>query len=365
MDKISVIVPIYNADKYLSRCIDSILMQSYKNIEIILVNDGSTDKCKDICEEYINKDDRIVFIDKENSGVSDARNKGIEIATGKYVMFVDADDILTKNACEILYNEIENKNADYITSNYINMTQDGILYDKPILDINKYTNCKLTFENKYVSSILMTCIVANKIFRLSFLNENNIRFEKGMIAEDSIFSNLCFIKSKNVYYINDVIYCYRQRNVDKKSISTDCSLNYFNNISKSYKLIYENFRINNRLDYYKLFYAKTLTYIMYKFIDATNLIYEEKKEVLNELGWFFELSKKLKIYPYNETLLLLLEHILNEEIDLAIDYSVRLAKLRMNIDFDTKDKMLQIDIINKFNKESILNVQDNTYDSNI
>lgn len=356
MEKISVIVPIYNAEKYLSECIDSILLQSHDNLEIILINDGSTDKCKDICKKYLSNNTTIKFIDKENSGVSDTRNKGIEIATGKYVMFVDADDILTKNACEVLYNEIENKNADFITCNYINITQDGILYEKPIFDTDKYTNCKLTFEDKFTSSVLMTCSASNKIFRMSFLNENNIRFEKGMIAEDSIFSNLCFIKSKNVYYINDILYYYRQRQIDKKSISTNCSLEYFYNISKSYKLIYENFKLNNRLDYYRLFYAKTLTYIMYKFIDATNLNYKEKEEVLNELKWFFDLSKKIKSYPYNETLLLLIEHILNEEIDLVIDYSEKLAKLRLNIDFDTKDKILQMDIINKFNKESILNV---------
>ena len=109
---ISVIVPVYNAEKYLKECIRSILNQTIQNLELILVNDGSTDGSGYICDEYINKDNRIKVIHKENGGVSSARNMGISEATGEYFTFVDSDDYLEPNALEILYNDIIIYNAD-------------------------------------------------------------------------------------------------------------------------------------------------------------------------------------------------------------------------------------------------------------
>ena len=97
-DKVSVIVPIYNVEDYLECCLDSILKQTYTNLEIILVNDGSTDSSLSICKKYLEKDNRIVIVDKSNGGLSDARNAGLENANGEYVMFVDSDDFLTENA---------------------------------------------------------------------------------------------------------------------------------------------------------------------------------------------------------------------------------------------------------------------------
>ena len=107
-DKITVVVPIYNTEKYLRRCIDSIVKQSYRNIEIILVNDGSIDNSLDICKQYKKNDDRIIIISKENGGLSSARNAGIKIATGKYICFVDSDDYISDFFIEILYVGLEN-----------------------------------------------------------------------------------------------------------------------------------------------------------------------------------------------------------------------------------------------------------------
>ena len=106
MGKVSIIVPIYNVEKYLSKCIESILSQTYKNIEIILVDDGSPDNSPQICDEYAKKDDRIIVIHKANGGVSSARNAGIDIATGKYIGFVDPDDYIENNMYELMVNKI-------------------------------------------------------------------------------------------------------------------------------------------------------------------------------------------------------------------------------------------------------------------
>ena len=106
MDKlVSVIVPVYNVDRYLGRCIKSIMQQSYRNLEIILVDDGSPDNCPKKCDEYEKKDTRIKVIHKENGGLSDARNKGIDIAQGTYITFIDSDDFVKENYLEVLYNE--------------------------------------------------------------------------------------------------------------------------------------------------------------------------------------------------------------------------------------------------------------------
>ena len=111
-NKVSIIVPIYNAEKWLEKCINSIIKQLYHNIEILLVNDGSTDKSLEICQKFAKKDNRIIIIDKPNEGVSKSRNIGIEKATGEYIKFVDSDDWLEENTCEELVELIEKEKTD-------------------------------------------------------------------------------------------------------------------------------------------------------------------------------------------------------------------------------------------------------------
>lgn len=118
--KISVIIPIYNVEQYLSQCLDSIINQTYTNLEIILINDGSTDNSEKICNQYKLLDPRIIVIHKTNGGLSDARNTGIKIATGDYISFVDADDFIDKNMYTILFQKINTTNADIIWYNHYN-----------------------------------------------------------------------------------------------------------------------------------------------------------------------------------------------------------------------------------------------------
>ena len=122
MKKISIIIPIYNTALYLNKCLDSIINQTYKNIEIILINDGSKDNSLKICQEYTFRDNRIILINKQNAGVSQARNDGIKIASGDYIMFVDSDDWLELNTIEICVNEI--KNYDLLLFPYIREFKD-------------------------------------------------------------------------------------------------------------------------------------------------------------------------------------------------------------------------------------------------
>ena len=117
-EKVSVIVPVYNVEKYLRQCLDSILQQTYQNLEILIINDGSTDGSDAICREYLEKDERISYFAKENTGISDTRNVGIRQATGEYVTFVDSDDWIEKTYIEELYDKLITYHADIVATNY-------------------------------------------------------------------------------------------------------------------------------------------------------------------------------------------------------------------------------------------------------
>lgn len=121
---VSIIVPVYKVEQYLSRCVDSILQQSYSNLEIILVDDGSPDSCGMICDEYQKKDSRVQVIHKSNGGLSDARNYGIEAAQGKYLAFVDSDDWLDFDMIDILYRVLTSQDADIAECSYRNLYAD-------------------------------------------------------------------------------------------------------------------------------------------------------------------------------------------------------------------------------------------------
>lgn len=217
MDKISVIVPVYNTDKYLSDCIERILKQSYTNFEIILVDDGSTDSSKEICELYAQKDSRIMCIHKSNEGVSTARNEGIKHATGDYIVFIDSDDLIKRNLLEELSVICE---ADFSMCGYE-------LYDDMLHTVTKQYICpKLsgpinTLANKidnYISPpfLLGPCF---KLFKKEIITKNKIQFPPEMsYGEDAVFVLNYLSHCKNVEIIEYIGYSYRKHG--KKTLST-------------------------------------------------------------------------------------------------------------------------------------------------
>lgn len=201
--KVSVIVPVYNQEKYLDECIESIINQSYNNLEIILVDDGSTDNSLEICKKYKKQDKRIKLIHKENGGLSSSRNAGLKEATGDYIMFCDSDDYFLPDTVKLMEAEITKKDADYVIGNYINCTEEGKFWKKPIFDKKLYTNFKVEITDYTKSFYIMSSSVCNKIFRKSFIDEHDFKFVEGLPAEDAIFTTACFVKSTKVYYIKD------------------------------------------------------------------------------------------------------------------------------------------------------------------
>ena len=339
MEKISVIIPVYNVEKYIDKSMDSVLNQTYKNLEIILVDDGSKDSSGKICDEYAKKDERIKVIHQENGGLSAARNAGLDIATGKYVMFLDSDDFFENNSCEVLYNEIESKDADYVVGNYIHVTYEGEKWEKPLFDTNIYDNFKLSINDYEKSFFVMNSVVWNKIFKREFIEKLNLRFIPRAIAEDAIFSTYVYVHTDKGYFINDVVYNYRQ-NQENVSISTNCTKQYFEGLNNSYKLIFNNFDSTNNIGFYRFFYARIMPYLLCKIIDTNSLKNDEEIiYVLQLLGWFFEQKDLYNVVVLNERLREIIEKINNKEYEQALVKIKETKEYRNSIDAVAKEKM--------------------------
>ena len=349
MYKISIIIPIYNAEKYLRDLLDSIINQTMdlREIQVIMVDDLSTDNSVKIMKEYVDKYDNFISIElkKNNKIAGTARNEGMKQAKGKYLMFADSDDFYTKDACKLMYQAIEEREADFITANYINTDQDGVIWDKPIFDKEIYTNFKLSIYDYQQSFFILNSSACNKIFRKSFIDENQIRFLEGVPAEDAYFTTSCFMKSDRVYYINDVVYCYRQRNRNKKgtSVSFYCSKDYFSRINRAYKEIYKNFKNNGCIRFYRYVYAKNMSYMLYKFIDSEMITQEERKEVLKDMRWFYQLSVELKVPAPQECQSMIIEKILENDYDAAVNYCKIVADIRTYLPKEIRETMSRPD----------------------
>lgn len=204
-DKISVIIPVYNVEQYLNRCIESVVNQSYKNIEIILVDDGSPDNCPQICDSWKEKDNRIIVIHKENGGLSDARNAGIKIATGGYIGFVDSDDWISLNMYEILINACISNDLDICEVDF-QKTSGEIKIIEVEKDLNIFSNAE-AMDGLIIGQISQT--VWNKIYKRNVIN--SILFEKGKYHEDEFWTYQVIAQSKKMGKINWQGYYYYQR----------------------------------------------------------------------------------------------------------------------------------------------------------
>ena len=224
MDKISIVVPVYNVEKYIERNLESLVNQTYKNIEIIVVNDGSPDNSQEVIDKFKKKYPKIKSYIKENGGLSDARNYGIAKATGKYIMFVDSDDYVEKNIVEALYNSIKENKSDIaicdIYDNYETSNRNDIYKNyipKSFCDI--YTD-KLQLLNRFCAW--------NKLFNIELFKDKNMRFAKNKIYEDLRLIPKLYLKANKISYVNKPLYHY---------IIRDNSIMTSSNIQKNLDII--------------------------------------------------------------------------------------------------------------------------------
>lgn len=225
--KLTVIVPVYNVEPFLSKCLDSLLSQTYRDIDIICINDGSTDGSANILKEYAKKDNRITIVTKANGGLSSARNEGLKKCKSDFVMFCDSDDYVDPRICERMLNAIESSGSDLATC-----VQKVIYQAHEEMRFSDYEYYRLKYMGKQTindSLILNTDVsVLNKIFRMSIINKNGINFPDKLNNEDFYFCNAYMSVSHSIYFVEDELYNYVRRegsimseNFEAKKLSMD------------------------------------------------------------------------------------------------------------------------------------------------
>lgn len=307
---ISVIVPIYNVEKYIHRCVDSILNQTYKNLEIILVDDGSPDNCRKIADKYQSSDSRVKSIHKENGGLSDARNYGMKYATGEYVLFVDSDDWLKKEMIETLYNLSIKNNADIVQSGFYYAYNNYLLYDdryytedmKPV-ELNKQELMKELVINERVKNFAW-----GKLYKIDLIKD--IPFEKGILFEDVFWAHKVMDRVDKYVICHKPMCYYLQRSDSIVSTYTTKNLDIIKGLKIRHKFINKNYA-NLKSESYKLL-TKTILMHYYllnknkdKDIDKKHrkelkaYILTNYEEILSSINNDRELSIEIKLFRVN------------------------------------------------------------------
>lgn len=206
-DLISIVLPVYNVEKYLTECVESVIKQTYTNIEIILVDDGSTDNCGIICDDFLKKDKRIKVIHKKNGGLSDARNFGIKNAKGKYICFIDSDDYVMESYVEELYNLIIINNASISMCAFQRIDENNKVFLKRKIKSEVISGrqalLKLNNKNFYPESI----VAWNKMYDIKLFE--NIKYPLGKIHEDEFTTYKLYYQSNKIAITSEILYCYR------------------------------------------------------------------------------------------------------------------------------------------------------------
>lgn len=291
--KISIIIPIYNGEKYLERCINSLLNQTHKNIEIILVNDGSSDNTDKLCKKMQTLDERIIYIKQKNSGVSSARNKGIEKSTGEYICFVDCDDWVDKKYCEILLKGMK-KNTQLSVigyKKYENYDSNNIKNFDQTIEINQNKAFEAIFTDKNFFGFPW-----NKLYKKEIIDKLGKRpFNTNIhICEDTLFNAKYLVECKKISYNQTPLYSYflNDEGVTKSKVFNSKKLTVFDSLDEIEK-IYLNYSPNNLTHLYK-FYLYNY-YLMHLFIKQTKTNIKLNKVKIKRIYKFLMKSKQVKL----------------------------------------------------------------------
>ena len=253
MPKVSIVVPIYNVEKYIKKCLDSLVNQTLQEIQIILVNDGSTDESGNIAKEYASKyTNKIIYLEKENGGLSDARNFGMRYTEGEYIAFLDSDDYVENTMYEEMYNKALQENSDYVECDFLWEYPDKVKKDKRI----PYSNKKEMLTNVRV-------VAWNKLIKREILEKNNISFPKGLRYEDIEFTYKLIPYLNKVSYVDKEFVHYVQRNNSIANVQNERTaevFTIFDNIIKYYqeKNFYEEYKEELEYSYSRILLCSSL-----------------------------------------------------------------------------------------------------------
>lgn len=266
--KISVIIPVYNTGKYLVKCLESVINQTLKDIEIICIDDGSTDNSLEILKEFAKKDSRMKFLTQKNQGQSVARNAGIKTAQGEYIGFIDSDDWADEKMFEKLYNNAKTYDSDIAMCSIT-------VYDEKTgkFDVNDpYMTLNVLFDesfenrafnyNEVLGFLFRICVVPwNKIYKREFLIKNNILFPEGLFFEDNVFCTEVLLKAKNISIIKKPLIFYRRTSETSTTSGDDIKkLDFFKIMDLEEKLLKEIGLYDKIEDYFQQTKKNTLIY---------------------------------------------------------------------------------------------------------
>lgn len=276
MVKVSVIIPVYNVENYLNDCLNTIINQTLEDIEIICINDGSTDKSFEILKEYAANDKRIQLLSQENQGHAVATNKGIAMATGEYLFLMDSDDMLEVNALEDTYNIAEEKKVDFVLFKAINFDDEKNKYyeskDYNMEKLHEFVGEEI-FNYEDINDLIFTIPVTpwNKLYNRQFIQEHNIKFPEGLIFDDNVFFWRVLFNAKKIYFYNEFLF---KRRWYQTSSTTKGDIRFLDSID-IYNLIFDTFKEYNQFDKYKkILYRRKINTEFMRF----NKIKDEYKE---------------------------------------------------------------------------------------
>ncbi|OJX30068.1 MAG: hypothetical protein BGO86_05875 [Chryseobacterium sp. 36-9] len=235
---ISLIVPVYNVSLYLKRCIESILVQDFNTFELILVNDGSTDNSLDICKHYANQDSRIRVIDQPNGGVSNARNKGLEVANGEFICFIDSDDWVEPNYLSSFVSFYQTTYTDLIISNVVNQKNNSKTNNKPFVERSIQSESFVPEDFFNGNNFILENTPFAKLFKKSIIDDNNIRFNINLKnGEDFIFVLQYALVCKKIDFINSYTYNYNKES--DSSVTQKYFKNYYKQVKDTKKAYFD------------------------------------------------------------------------------------------------------------------------------
>lgn len=315
MAKVSVIIPIYKVEKYLSRCLDSVVNQTLEDIEIVLVDDGSPDSCPEICDRYAKIDSRIKVIHKKNEGLGYARNSGMLIATGEYIAFLDSDDYVSKDMYEKVYSELKRTDADCCVTGYVVKKDSGdeihkenplgtAVYESDDI-ITKVLAGMLGSKPDQARDTDVGMSVWKCVYRKELLQDKGILFpsERELISEDIIFQIRVLPQVKRVCTLSEGMYYYCE-NSNSQSLTKTYSKDKFDRYKKLYNVELEllskiKFCEETRLRAARMFLGNTRVCIK-QICQSTENSKQEKKTLLQEICDDKEIQDVLKWYPWKD-----------------------------------------------------------------
>lgn len=290
---VSIIIPAYNIEEYIGKCLDSVLEQSYQYFEIILIDDGSIDQTEKICDDFGKKDCRIKVIHEENSGVSSARNIGIRQAKGKYILFIDGDDYVSRDYIETLVNCIETTDSGMGCADYYLMKDNNIstfsLNVERITELSAENAINLLTDKNSFQGYLW-----NKIFRRNVITQNRIYFdEKIKIWEDMLFCLKYLLNVTSVAYIRRPIYYYVQRN---SSAMNDNSIWYENTQLLALEQMWDIIQPHEGKfkSYIRDYYANYLTGLLGKDKNADRMCIQQQIDIIDKINGNLSIKHKIK-----------------------------------------------------------------------